>query len=66
MEAPRALHHYTLSSGNASHATSTERGLAGTYSSDLYVSPLALGAALAHVVHVNGSAERYRFRDFKY
>ena len=63
---PRALHHYTAQSRNASYATSTTRPHAGTYNSDLYLPPAVLEAALQHVIDVGGDPARYRFRTFEY
>ena len=62
---PRALHHYTAQSRNASYATSTTRPHAGTYNSDLYLPPAVLEAALQHVIDVGGDPARYRFRTFE-
>ena len=62
----RRVFHYTASSNNASYATSRERGLAGTFHSDLLLPPAVLEAALSHVLRVGGELSAYRFRSFAY
>ena len=51
---------------HASYATSRERGLAGTFHSDLVLPPAVLEAALSHVLRVGGELSAYRFRSFAY
>lgn len=62
----RRVFHYTASSNNASYATSRERGVAGTFHSDLVLPPAVLEAALSHVLRVGGELSAYRFRSFAY
>eukprot|EP00964_Phaeocystis_antarctica_P135385 scaffold99757_cov75-Phaeocystis_antarctica.AAC.5 len=56
----RRVFHYTASSNNASYATSRERGVAGTFHSDLVLPPAVLEAALSHVLKVGGSLTSLR------
>ena len=58
--------HYEATSNNASYATSTARGVRGTYNSDLVLPPTVLEKALRVVHDVQGNPSRYRFRTFWY